>query len=568
MRIIPAALLLMALLSLSNASLCQWSNDPAVNTPVCTVANSGTNQILRSCSDGAGGVIMVWGDKRKELGNTGGDIFAQRLDAEGNPLWTPNGVMICDTTGEQNAPCIVSDDAGGAFIAWVDARTGQYTGNIYVQHIDASGQVQWERQGKKITTGANTWFVVAMARDGAGGAILAFRYGVTPAGIYAQRISATGAVMWAPAGVGISPAGYHDYPVVAADDSGGAYISWTFTRTDGLWNGYIQRITPGGVKRFAANGVPFRVQAGSQGQNKLVSLGGGQVMASWYDERAYNRQIFVQKFSWNGTPLLTAGGKAVTDPNIDAYYTVMSPDGAGGVFIAYWYSYSLRAVGVRGNGLVRWDSSAGVILCSAAKERYFGDIALVEPGRAVVAWHDNRNNDYVNYNTDLYAQTIDTLGQLGWTINGIPFCSAINTQVSPVLVPTVNRGAIAAWMDDRTRIGSTERYNPYAQRINAGGGLTSSEEQSLMPADFALLQNFPNPFNPLTRIEVRTKKSEFLVLRVFDLLGKEVATLLNEVKPPGTYQLEFDGAGLASGVYFCRLQAGEMVRVRKMMLTR
>ncbi len=547
--------------------LSQWSNNSAVNTPVCTISDASFSQILRTCSDGAGGVLLVWGDKRKEKTNIGGDLFVQRLNALGIPQWTTNGVMICDTTGEQYAPCIISDNAGGAIIAWVDARTGQYTGNIYVQHVDAPGQALWGRQGKQITTG-NTWFNPSIASDGAGGAFIAYRYGVVPAGIYAQRISSDGTVLWAANGITISPSGYHDYPVIAADDSGGAHIAWLFTRSDGAYNGYIQRITSSGVKRFTTNGVAFRVQAATQGRPLLENMGGGEALVAWYDERASTRQVFVQRFTWNGTAKFAAGGKAVTDGLMDAYYLVMSKDGVGGVFIAYMYGNVLRAIGVKGDGLVRWDSSAGVVLCSAANERSFGSILNVEPGRAVVAWSDKRASTMTDYNADLYAQTIDTLGHSDWTTDGISFTTAARDQFVPVLVPTGSHAVIAAWMDDRTGNASGAKFNIYAQRIDSQGGLTGVVGEGSVPAQCSLIQNFPNPFNPTTVVSYQVSVVSVVSLRVYDLLGREVATLVNEERMPGTYSVKWNADGMASGIYFYQLRAGGAVITRKMVLMR
>lgn len=88
------------------------------------------------------------------------------------------------------------------------------------------------------------------------------------------------------------------------------------------------------------------------------------------------------------------------------------------------------------------------------------------------------------------------------------------------------------------------------------------------PKNFALLQNYPNPFNPTTTIEFSIPKSSIVNLKIFDLLGREVAVLVNEQKPPGTYTVQFDGSRLASGVYFYRLQAENFVQTKKFVLLR
>jgi photosystem II stability/assembly factor-like uncharacterized protein len=88
------------------------------------------------------------------------------------------------------------------------------------------------------------------------------------------------------------------------------------------------------------------------------------------------------------------------------------------------------------------------------------------------------------------------------------------------------------------------------------------------PQVFELEQNYPNPFNPSTKIEFRVASSGFASLKVYDVSGREVKTLVNEQLQPGSYNTTFDAGGLASGVYLCRLQAGSSVQTRKLVLLR
>jgi len=83
---------------------------------------------------------------------------------------------------------------------------------------------------------------------------------------------------------------------------------------------------------------------------------------------------------------------------------------------------------------------------------------------------------------------------------------------------------------------------------------------------YDLAQNYPNPFNPSTTIKYQLPKDGIVTLKVYDILGSEVATLVNEQKTAGRYEVSFDASKLASGVYIYKLQSGEYISSRKMML--
>jgi hypothetical protein len=89
-----------------------------------------------------------------------------------------------------------------------------------------------------------------------------------------------------------------------------------------------------------------------------------------------------------------------------------------------------------------------------------------------------------------------------------------------------------------------------------------------IPANFNLYQNYPNPFNPSTTIKYSIPNSEFVTLKVFDVLGNEVATLVNGEKPAGKYEVEFEGENISSGVFFYTIKAGSFVETKKMIMLR
>lgn len=98
------------------------------------------------------------------------------------------------------------------------------------------------------------------------------------------------------------------------------------------------------------------------------------------------------------------------------------------------------------------------------------------------------------------------------------------------------------------------------------GGVTSISSDFINENSFLLQQNYPNPFNPSTTIKFSIPHSQFVTLKVYDLLGREVTTLVNEEKLPGNYEVKFDGGNLSNGVYFYRLKAGDYMFVKKFIL--
>jgi hypothetical protein len=134
-------------------------------------------------------------------------------------------------------------------------------------------------------------------------------------------------------------------------------------------------------------------------------------------------------------------------------------------------------------------------------------------------------------------------------------------------------------VDTLVKLGTLETATRYYRRVNAinitGSGpfsspsyFTTIAEQDVLPAAIQLDQNFPNPFNPTTTIRFRLPVRTHVSLRVYNMLGAEVAVLVDAELQEGEHSVAFNGAGLASGAYLCRLQANGGIETRKMILAR
>lgn len=121
-----------------------------------------------------------------------------------------------------------------------------------------------------------------------------------------------------------------------------------------------------------------------------------------------------------------------------------------------------------------------------------------------------------------------------------------------------------------TLIGSTRNFGIYRRPLSEMVTDIKSSQNKL-PTGYALQQNYPNPFNPITKIRysvpsVRTHGNASVHLDVYDILGRKIATLVNKKQPPGNYSVEFNAEKLASGIYFYKMQVGNFVETKKLVL--
>ena len=211
---------------------------------ICTIFNNQDTPVI--VSDGSGGAIIAWRDNRTLTT----DIWAQRVDDDGNILWLPDAMPVCTAPYSQSYPIIIADGSGGAIIAWHDFRSGNVV-DLYAQKLNSDGYIQWTVNGVAICTGQMNTQLGQMISDGAGGAIITwfdrrdFTYNV-----FAQRIGADGTVLWTANGVTVSAAsGNQMYPSLASDGANGAIIAWQDNRNvfnDIYARGSMQRAVPCG----------------------------------------------------------------------------------------------------------------------------------------------------------------------------------------------------------------------------------------------------------------------------------------------------------------------------------
>jgi hypothetical protein len=543
----------------------QWSTDSTVNNAISTAV--GQQEFPAIASDGAGGAIITW-ESRSTVFPYYTDIYAQRIDSSGVLRWDTNGVAISTAFSDQRFPIIVSDGASGAIIAWMDYRNASVTGvDINAQRVNSSGVVQWDTNGVAISNATGDQENPTIVSDGAGGAIITWednRLGTDH--IYAQRIAGSGAAQWTPHGIVIyamSPY-QQQYPTIVSDGAGGAIITWQDFRNGISYDIFSQRVSAMGGLMWNPGAIAISAAANQQEFPTIASDGAGGAIIAWQDTRSdVNGDIYAQRINSTGAVQWDSNGVAIATPAGTQSSLNIVSDGMGGAIIVWQdrrgSNFDIYAQRVGASGSVLWTSN-GISLCAAAGDQTSPTIVMDGPGGAIVTWQDSRNGLI-----DIYAQRVDATGNVLWSTNGVAVSVAAGDQKFPEIIRGTG-GVIITWEDFRSG-----NFDIYAQQVNLNGNLgqiTYVIEGSTSPSEFQLYQNYPNPFNPSTRIQFSLPRSAFVTLAVYDLLGQEVATLVNREVGPGIYEVTWNASRRASGVYFYRLQTSSFTETKKLILLR
>jgi hypothetical protein len=545
------------------SAFAQWSNDPAVNTPVSTETGSQSFPVVTT--DGAAGAIIVWQDGR----SGGWDVYAQRLDATGLALWTPNGEAMTSATDDQRNPVIASDGAGGAVIAWVDDASASGA-DVYAQRVDASGAVLWGANGIAVCTATGSQFTPAIATDGAGGAIVTWEDSRgASSDIYAQRIGAGGLAEWSTNGDSIcTAANFQTAPVIVSDGAGGAIIAWHDFRFGGSNRVFAQRVASDGSRMWPANGVALCSNTGGQEFPAITSDGASGAIVAWEDYRVGIENIFAQRIGSLGTLQWPDSGVAICAASGSQNYVRCVPDGSGGAVMTWQDSRvsaaDVYAQRVSASGAVQWSPANGVAIAATTNYQRLPFITAVEDGGATICWYDARSGSTY----DVFAQRVSLAGVVQWTANGVVISNASGNQFFPVIVGDGSGGAIIAWEDPRN--GPQDIYAQQVDRFGVLGVVPVSVSEGAGPsAGSTLFANAPNPFARSTSISYALAREAHVRLAVYDVSGRRVAVLDEGVRPAGTHRALFDSDGLSSGTYVYRLEIdGATVAARRLALVR
>ncbi len=402
-------------------------------------------------TDGSGGAIVAWHDER--AGSSAYDIYARRITASGVPLWTTDGVPIGVAGSHDEFPAIAPDGTGGAYIAWGGT-------NLSMQRVDSLGNIQWTVNGLSVATGSgmydNRW--PKMVSDDSGGVIVAWQHDSFGSGwdIRAQRITRAGVMLWNPGGIAVSADSFfQEKPTLARDGAGGAIIAWEDHR-NASWDIYAQRVNDAGVAQWTVDGVPVCTNAAEQraplGNHGTVSLitgdGAGGAIMTWQDWRSGSPSIYAQRLSGSGSAQWALNGVPVATGG-NHWNVTITGDSAGGAFLTWEHDGGINGIDIYaqridGSGQLKWNSS-GVAVSTPPADQTRPRMATDDAGAPIIVWQDLRNG----FETDIYIHKISVAAD------------SIHSSGNPVIrsvrdVPGDQGGVVSlVWTGIHTDTGST-----------------------------------------------------------------------------------------------------------------
>ena len=527
----------------------QWNSDTNINTPICTAFYKQKEQRLES--DGKGGAFIVWKDWRFD--GFLPDIYVQRVDSNGYPLWTVDGAVACDEPSDQSTPAITTDEKDGVIIAWSDERSGGKR-DVFAQRIDANGNKMWAVDGVPVATKVEREHSEKIVSDDHGGVFVVWEQERLDFSwdIWAQRIDSSGNAVWVSGGIPVcNVTANRINHKIQRDGEGGLFVTWQDERS-GNFDIYVQRIDANGNLLWNTSGVSVCAAPGVQSNPKIdpeKQLDG--VYIAWVDKRnGTDYDVYCNRVDSNGNVLWGAMGKpvAVGSGNQSAI-DILSNNKTEGLIVTWKdnrspnYDIYIQKINLSGEPV--WALNGNVV-CDAPEDQLNPNIISDKAGGAIIAWQDFRYGDW-----DVFSQRVSANGIPQWTVNGEAVSTAVGEQESPKNIPDNKGGSIYAWEDkrggvskdiyihhllleDTTRVGIRNQY-----------GLTN-------------IQVYPNPFQANIHIDLALSSNSKISFRLYNQLGVEVYSNDQFTDAnSGHFEIKLESFNLNSGLYYLAVSTAD-----------
>jgi FlgD Ig-like domain len=382
----------------------QWLSD---GMQVCTYESEQAD--FRLVTDNDGGCFVVWVDTDGSAVN----IYAQRLGHDGSYLWSSEGQAVTTAYSDQSNICAASDEAHALYVGWADLRSANL--DIYAQKLDGNGNRMWSSVDMPVCTATGSQTAPEIALDGTGGAFIVWEDTRDGSLIYMQKLDSDGAPAWPLDGrLTSGNLGVCSRPIIDIDGDGNLYAAWRREESS------IQHFSLGLFSPITGFsywlGLPAGLDNPSSDYQILASLDSG-VYVCWAAGEVNAEKIHVQKYTSDVGSLWGDDGMQVTpdiDPDTRQRHPVLSHDGYGGLTVCWTdgrtgdpdiesiYGQRFSQYGQR-----IWPDE-GAIITIPAIYYSFPAIITTSENDFIIAWYLVSNGSY-----DVHAQLLDKTGHLG-----------------------------------------------------------------------------------------------------------------------------------------------------------
>ncbi len=507
-----------------------------------TIGGTGNDEAYSIIQTTDGGYVMAGHTNSFGAGSL--DMYIAKLDAGGTLQWSKTAG---GTNNEWAWSMIQTTDGGFAMVGGTNTF-GAGNFDLYIVKLDGNGSFQWS----KTVGGSGNEFdhssIIQTTDGGFAVAGLTTSFGAGGADMYVVKLDMNGMLQWSKTIGGLISDCV--FSIVQTTDGGYVMAGYSNSFGGGNLDMYIVKIDASGMLQWSKT-------IGGTGYDLAYSViqatGGGYVVAGYTNSfGAGNYDFLIVKLDAGGTLLWS---KTVGGTGDDKAQSIMQTTDGGYVITGSTASFG---AGSSDFYFVKLDAG-GTLLWSKTVGGTGNDVAystkLTTDGGFVVA---GSSNSFGAGFLDMYIVKIDGSGN---TCGNSFSPTSISGTGGTVGIPTFVTSSSTATIISPTSL------------ISSGGTVSAMctlvgihPVPNEMPGSYELTQNYPNPFNPSTKIKFSLPKSSFAKLVVYDALGREVESLVDEQLSAGTYEAVWSADKYSSGIYFYTLTSGEFSQTNKMLL--
>jgi hypothetical protein len=487
--------------------------------------------------------VVTWWDDRNST-----SIYKRRFLNDGTPVGDEVKVNELDGTANQQSPAVDMNVAGDVVVTWEDNRSPW---GIYFQRLNAVG----DELGENLRVAYGWEPDVSVGEDGS--YVITYYYSDD---IYYKMFTQGGDSIGPPAIANDTSLSQRYSPSIDMDTLGNFVITWhDYRRGDSDIYAVMVDSTGDTV------GSNFRVNddAGTAGQYSpaIAMSPSDRFIITWYDYRNDNYDIFGQVYDATGD---TEGSnfRINTDAGTDDQYSPDVASFSNGNFITVWQD-GRGPSGIYAQVVDSTGAFVGTNFMVSDVDGYEPSVSVSPSGEFVITWFDYREGNY-----SIYAQRYNP----DYSPDGINY--KVNNKIEGLNkvqfgsdVATDGTNIIFTWQDAKW-----QRGWDIAVKV-VDWNFTSVDEKEHIEVSTMLLPNLPNPFINSTLIRYQTKIKQKISIKIYDLSGRLITTLLDDLVEPGVHSQRWDGKDVRgrevpAGIYFCRLDALNKSESRKLVLLR